>query len=50
MAIAPTTNIGEMMARGELDATLLYLRSGNLVVRSSVDLERLAGIRTLFEY
>jgi 4,5-dihydroxyphthalate decarboxylase len=47
-AIAPTTNIGEMMARGELDATLLYLRSGNLVDRSSVDLETLPGIRTLF--
>lgn len=47
-AIAPTTNIGEMMVRGELDATLLYLRSGNLVDRSSVDLERLPGIRTLF--
>jgi len=47
--IPSTTNIGDMMARGELDATLLYLRSGNLVDRSSVDLETLPGIRTLFE-
>lgn len=47
--IPPETNIGEMMARGELDATLLYLSGGNLVDRSSVDLERLPGIRTLFE-
>lgn len=47
--IPPATNIGEMMACGDLDATLLYLSSGNLVDRSSVDLERLPGIRTLFE-
>jgi 4,5-dihydroxyphthalate decarboxylase len=38
-----------MMAQGELDATLLYLRSGNLVDRSRVDLENLPGIRTLFD-
>lgn len=47
--IPPSTNIGEMMIRGELDATLLYLSNGNLVDRSSVDLERQPGIRTLFE-
>jgi 4,5-dihydroxyphthalate decarboxylase len=47
--IPGTTNIGEMMAQGELDATLLYLRSGNLVDRSRVDLENLPGIRTLFD-
>lgn len=47
--IPHSTNIGEMMSRGELDATLLYLSNGNLVDRSSVDLERLPGIRTLFE-
>ena len=29
--IPPTTNIGEMMVRGELDATLLYLTHANLV-------------------
>lgn len=47
--IPPTTNIGEMMAAGQLDATLLYLRSGNLVDRSRVDLESMPGIRPLFD-
>ena len=36
--IPPTTNIGEMMVRGELDATLLYLTHANLVDRSRIDL------------
>src|SRR5712692_2703838 len=32
--IPPSTNIGEMLVRGELDATLLYLTHKNLVDRS----------------
>ena len=36
--IPPTTNIGEMMVKGELDATLLYLTHANLVDRSRIDL------------
>ena len=44
-----STNIGEMMAAGELDATLLYLRSdGNLIDRSTLDIESRSDIRTLF--
>jgi 4,5-dihydroxyphthalate decarboxylase len=35
--IPPTTSIGEMLVRGELDATLLYLTDANLVDRSRVD-------------
>ena len=33
-----STNIGEMMVKGELDATLLYLTHANLVDRSRIDL------------
>jgi 4,5-dihydroxyphthalate decarboxylase len=36
--IPPTTNIGEMLLRGELDGALHYLTSRNLVDRSSVDI------------
>jgi 4,5-dihydroxyphthalate decarboxylase len=43
------SNIGEMMVSGELDATLLYLRSdGNLIDRSTLDIESRSDIRTLF--
>ena len=35
---AESTNIGEMLVRGELDATLLYLVNRNLVDRSRLDL------------
>jgi 4,5-dihydroxyphthalate decarboxylase len=46
--IPPSTNIGEMLVRGELDATLLYLTDRNLVDRSRVDLSSVAGIKMLF--
>jgi 4,5-dihydroxyphthalate decarboxylase len=47
--IPPSTNMGEMMVKGELDATLLYLRgAGNLIDRSSIDLEQRSDIRPLF--
>jgi 4,5-dihydroxyphthalate decarboxylase len=35
--ISPTTNMGEMLLRGELDGALHYLVDRNLVDRSSVD-------------
>jgi len=47
--IPPTTNMGEMMVNGELDATLLYLAgSSNLIDRSSINLHERSDIRTLF--
>ena len=46
--IPPTTNIGEMMVNGELDATLLYIADKNLVDRSRIDLESHPDITTLF--
>lgn len=42
------TNMGEMMVNGELDATLLYMNAGNLIDRSTIDLENHPAIRTLF--
>jgi 4,5-dihydroxyphthalate decarboxylase len=47
--IPPSTNIGEMMVRGELDATLLYLTHNNLVDRSRIDLAGDARFRPLFD-
>ena len=41
-------NIGQMMLDKELDATLLYLPGGNLVDRSSADLDNHPDIRPLF--
>ena len=35
--IPPTTNMGEMLIRGELDGSLHYLAENNLVDRSTVD-------------
>jgi 4,5-dihydroxyphthalate decarboxylase len=46
--IPPSTNIGEMMQNGTLDATLLYLPNRNLVDRSSVDLSNDPRIGPLF--
>ena len=46
--IPASTNIGEMLTRGELDATLLYLTNPNLVDRSRIDLSADKRIRTLF--
>ncbi len=46
--IAPTTNIGEMLVKGEVDATLLYLTNANLVDRSRIDIKREPSVRPLF--
>jgi 4,5-dihydroxyphthalate decarboxylase len=46
--IKPSTNMGEMMVNGELDATVLYIPDRNLIDRSKVDLEARGDIRTLF--
>jgi 4,5-dihydroxyphthalate decarboxylase len=46
--IPPTTNIGEMLAKGDLDATLLYLRENNLVDRSTTDLSAEPKVKMLF--
>jgi 4,5-dihydroxyphthalate decarboxylase len=46
--IPASTNIGEMLTRGELDATLLYLTHRNLVDRSRIDLAKDPRVRPLF--
>jgi 4,5-dihydroxyphthalate decarboxylase len=46
--IPPSTNIGEMLVSGELDATLLYLNNRNLVDRSTLDLSAHEIIQPLF--
>ncbi len=46
--IPPTTNIGEMLVKGELDATLLYLTNNNLVDRSSIDISRAPEVQYMF--
>jgi 4,5-dihydroxyphthalate decarboxylase len=46
--IPSSTNIGELLAKGELDATLLYLNSRNLVDRSTIDLDALETVKPLF--
>jgi 4,5-dihydroxyphthalate decarboxylase len=46
--IPASTNIGEMLTRGELDATLLYLSGRNLVDRSRIDLAADPRVRALF--
>jgi 4,5-dihydroxyphthalate decarboxylase len=47
--IPSSTNIGEMLTRGELDATLLYLTHRNLVDRSRIDLAQDPRVRPLFD-
>ena len=47
--IPASTNIGEMMVKGELDATLLYLTDPNLVDRSRIDLSKDDRFRPLFD-
>src|SRR4029079_18816177 len=42
-------NIGEMMVKGELDATLLYLTHANLVDRSRIDLSKDDRFQMLFD-
>jgi 4,5-dihydroxyphthalate decarboxylase len=46
--IPASTNIGEMLVSGELDATLLYLTDRNLVDRSRIDLAQEKRVRPLF--
>src|SRR3984885_3339318 len=46
--IPGSTNIGEMLVAGELDATLLYLTHHNLVDRSRIDLAADKRVRPLF--
>jgi 4,5-dihydroxyphthalate decarboxylase len=46
--IPASTNIGEMLVAGELDATLLYLTDRNLVDRSRLDLSTDSRVRPLF--
>ena len=46
--IPATTNIGEMLVKGEVDATLLYLTNTNLVDRSTIDIARVPQVRPLF--
>lgn len=46
--IPASTNIGEMLVGGELDATLLYLTDRNLVDRSRIDLSADKRVRALF--
>src|ERR1700719_2792193 len=46
--IPASTNIGEMLVSGDLDATLLYLTHRNLVDRSRIDLSVDKRVRALF--
>jgi 4,5-dihydroxyphthalate decarboxylase len=47
--IPPGDDIGQMLLRGDLDATLLYLNDRNLVDRSRVELGAEPVIRRLFD-
>jgi 4,5-dihydroxyphthalate decarboxylase len=46
--IPTSTNIGEMLVAGELDAALLYLTNPNLVDRSRLDLSAHPRVRPMF--
>ena len=46
--IPASTNIGEMLAGGGLDATLLYLNQPNVVDRSRINLANCEAVRPLF--
>jgi 4,5-dihydroxyphthalate decarboxylase len=46
--IKPDTDIGDMMTKGQLDATLLYITDRNLVDRSRAEAGDRSGIRPLF--
>ena len=46
--IPASTNIGEMLISGELDATLLYLADRNLIDRSRLDLSADSRVHPLF--
>jgi len=47
--IPPSTNIGEMLLKGELDACPHYIADANLVDRSRVDLSKEPSIKLLFD-
>jgi len=47
--IPSITNIGEMLVNGELDATVLYLTTPNLVDRSRIDLSHNTAVQPLFK-
>lgn len=46
--IPPSTNIGELLSGGDVDATLLYLTNTNLVDRSRIDISRVPQVQHLF--
>lgn len=46
--IPPSTDIGEMLVKGELDGTLLYLNNRNLVDRSTIDIDQVEVVKPLF--
>ena len=46
--IPPTSSIGEMLVKGELDACVHYITDANLVDRSRVDISKEPGIKYLF--
>ncbi len=46
--IPPSTNIGEMLVKGELDSALHYLVAHNLVDRSKIDLAQEPSVRPMF--
>jgi 4,5-dihydroxyphthalate decarboxylase len=47
--IPPTTDIAQMLLAGELDASLLYINTGNLVDRAKADLSATDEIRPLYD-
>ncbi len=47
--IPPTTSIGEMLMKGELDACVHYIVNKNLVDRSRLDLSKEPSIKPLFD-
>lgn len=46
--IPPDTNVGEMLASGELDAAVVYIANRNLVDRSRSEASDISGVQTLF--
>jgi 4,5-dihydroxyphthalate decarboxylase len=46
--IPPSTNIGEMLVKGEIDSALHYLVAHNLVDRSKIDMAQQPNVRLLF--
>lgn len=46
--VDPRTNLGEMLANGELDGTAFYITSDNLVDRSRIDLTATPNVEYLF--